>query len=152
TIHWATDIQQKDTRRAEMFYAQKEQLGEALRQLTHSKSLLEMSNQKLEIAQHRAEEANHAKSTFLSNMSHELRTPLNVVIGYSSTMLDMPEIYDHAPLPPQYIKDVKLIQESGHYLLGLINDILDLSKIEAGKLELHRATISLPELFSGIIA
>src|SRR5579859_590792 len=151
-VYWATDIQKKDTQRAEIFYAQKEELSEAFRLLTHSKSLLELSNQKLEIAQHRAQEASRAKSLFLSNMSHELRTPLNVVIAYSSSMLEMPQLYNSVALPWQYSRDIQLIRESGYYLLGLINDVLDLSKIEAGKLELHRTTVSLAELFPGILA
>ncbi len=152
TIYWATDIQQKDTHRAEMFYEQREQLSEALRQLTHTKSSLELTNVKLAEATQRAEQASKAKSVFLSNMSHELRTPLNVVIGYTSTMLDMPELYDNISLPGRYRTDVQLIKDSGYYLLGLINDILDLSKIEAGKLELHCTNVSLSDMFPGIIA
>src|SRR5260221_7078535 len=85
-------------------------------------------------------------------MSHELRTPLNVIIGYTSTMLDMPGMYQNVPLPRGYIEDIRLIKESGYYLLGLINDILDLSKIEAGKLDLQLSSVSLPELFKGIVA
>jgi adenylate cyclase len=135
-----------------MIYEQKEQLSEALRQLTHAKSSLELTNKKLEAAQLRAERASQAKSVFLSNMSHELRTPLNVVIGYTSTMLDMPDLYGQAILPTAYRADILLIKDSGYYLLGLINDILDLSKIEAGKLDLHCASVNLPDMFRGIIA
>src|SRR5260221_4730458 len=85
-------------------------------------------------------------------MSHELRTPLNVIIGYTSTMLDMPGMYQNVPLPRGYIEDIRLIKDNGYYLLGLINDILDLSKIEAGKLELHRSIINISEMFRGIVA
>jgi signal transduction histidine kinase/ActR/RegA family two-component response regulator len=152
TVYWATDIQKKDTHRAEMFYAKSEELSEALRQLTHAHSRLELLNRKLEEAQRRAEQASKAKSIFLSNMSHELRTPLNVIIGYTSTMLDMPAMYENMVLPSLYRSDIQLIKENGYHLLGLINDILDLSKIEAGKLELHNESVGLPELFRGIIA
>ncbi|MCC7448018.1 MAG: response regulator [Anaerolineae bacterium] len=103
-------------------------------------------------ATRRAETASKAKSVFLSNMSHELRTPLNVVIGYTSSMLNMPQMYDNAPLPRVYQQDIQLIMENGRYLLGLINDILDLSKIEAGKLELNRTAVDLNETFQGVIA
>jgi CheY-like chemotaxis protein len=85
-------------------------------------------------------------------MSHELRTPLNVVIGYTSTMLDMPDLYGHERIPDAYRTDIRLIKDSGYYLLGLINDILDLSKIEAGKLELHHSTVNLVDTFKGILA
>jgi len=87
----------------------------------------------LAYAQKRAEQASQAKSVFLSNMSHELRTPLNVIIGYTSSMLDMPEIYDNLTLSQVHQRDIQIVKDSGYYLLGLINDILDLSKIEAGK-------------------
>jgi signal transduction histidine kinase/ActR/RegA family two-component response regulator len=151
-VHWATDIQRKANSRAEMYFEQKEQLSDALLQLTHAKSRLELMNVKLEQANHKAEEASQAKSTFLSNMSHELRTPLNVIIGYTSTMLDMPGMYNDIPLPTSYRGDVQLVKDNGYYLLGLINDILDLSKIEAGKLELHCTVVDLPEIFRGIMA
>jgi signal transduction histidine kinase/ActR/RegA family two-component response regulator len=151
-VHWATDIQRKANTRAEMYFEQKEQLSDALLQLTHAKSRLELMNDKLEEANHKAEEASQAKSIFLSNMSHELRTPLNVIIGYTSTMLDMPAMYNDVTLPGNYRSDVQLVKDNGYYLLGLINDILDLSKIEAGKLELHCTAVDLPEIFRGIMA
>lgn len=99
-----------------------------------------------------AEEANKAKSIFLSNMSHELRTPLNVIIGYTSSMLNMPAMYDNLPLPSIYRKDIQLIMENGHYLLGLINDILDLSKIEAGRLTLARVPMDLTDTLRGVMS
>jgi signal transduction histidine kinase/CheY-like chemotaxis protein len=144
-VYWATDVQQKDSHRAESFYQQKAQLADALRQLSYTHS-------QLEEAQLKAENANKAKSLFLSNMSHELRTPLNVVIGYSTTMLDRPIMYDDIALPEPYRPDIQLIQDNGYHLLSLINDILDLSKIEAGKLTLNCQATSLPNLFASCIA
>jgi PAS domain S-box-containing protein len=79
-----------------------------------------------------AEEANRAKSAFLANMSHELRTPLNAVIGYSEMLQEVAEDRGQQDLLP----DLAKIQRAGKHLLGLINDVLDLSKIEAGKVEL----------------
>jgi PAS domain S-box-containing protein len=79
-----------------------------------------------------AEEANRAKSAFLANMSHELRTPLNAVIGYSEMLQDIATDEGHEDLLP----DLDRIRSAGKHLLGLINDVLDLSKIEAGKVEL----------------
>jgi signal transduction histidine kinase/ActR/RegA family two-component response regulator len=113
---------------------------------------LETTNIKLTEAQRKAEEASRAKSLFLSNMSHELRTPLNVIIGYSHSMLFMPQMFNNIPFPDIYRPYLKLIEDNGYYLIGLINDILDLSKIEAGKFELSCATVDLPETFRGVLA
>ncbi|KPF72515.1 histidine kinase [Bosea sp. AAP35] len=86
-----------------------------------------------------AETANRAKSEFLANMSHELRTPLNAIIGFS-------EIMDNAmfgPLGEKYTDYVRDIRSSGGYLLGIIEDILDMSRLESGKVQLEKAEISL---------
>ena len=88
---------------------------------------------KLSLAIEAAEEANLAKSAFLANMSHELRTPLNAIIGYSEMMLEDAE--DEGA--KERIDDLRKVHRSGRHLLGLINDILDISKIEAGKIELN---------------
>ncbi len=88
-----------------------------------------------------AQAASRAKSEFLANMSHELRTPLNAILGFSEVILD--EVY--GPLqPPNYAEYIKLVRDSGHHLLNVINDILDMSKIEAGRYDLvfERADLS----------
>ncbi|MCQ1534381.1 PAS domain-containing sensor histidine kinase [Methanosarcina sp. KYL-1] len=87
-----------------------------------------------------AEEANSTKSKFLANMSHELRTPLNSIIGYSDFLLEWPD-----SLNDKQRKYVGNISASGKHLLTLINDILDLSRVEAGKMELRYGDISVPE-------
>ena len=89
-------------------------------------------------AKEQAELTNRSKSEFLANMSHELRTPLNAIIGFS----DMIRGEMFGPIgSPKYVEYIKDINESGEHLLALINDILDLSKIEAGKLELYEKDI-----------
>jgi PAS domain S-box-containing protein len=93
-------------------------------------------------ARERAELANRAKSTFLANMSHELRTPLNAIIGFAELMRRrMFGSLGH----PRYDEYASLIHESGQLLLDLISDILDMAKIEAGKLELNLETVDLKE-------
>ncbi len=93
------------------------------------------------------ERANHAKDTFLASMSHELRTPLNTVIGYAGTLLmRLP-----GPLTEEQEKQVRTIQRNGRHLLSLINDVLDLAKIESGKVELHPEPLDLCELLRDVM-
>nr|WP_315874825.1 response regulator [Thermoleptolyngbya sp. PKUAC-SCTB121] len=88
-----------------------------------------------------AEEANRAKSQFLANMSHELRTPLNAIIGYSEMLQEDAHDFGYGDIVP----DLEKIRGAGQHLLALINDILDISKIEAGRMELYLETFE-PEL------
>ncbi|MEM7114049.1 MAG: ATP-binding protein [Chloroflexota bacterium] len=97
-------------------------------------------------AKERAEQANQAKSDFLSNMSHELRTPLNGILGYAQ-ILERKKVFE----PEQTHRAVDVIQVSGNHLLTLINDMLDLAKIEAGKMELQETAVSLPTFLQNII-
>ena len=98
----------------------------------------------LTVAKEVAEQANRTKSTFLANMSHELRTPLNAIIGYSEMLQEEAEDLGQAGMVP----DLQKIQQSGRHLLTLISDILDLSKIEAGRMELHGEDFALTALLS----
>lgn len=95
-----------------------------------------------------AEEANNTKSQFLANMSHELRTPLNAIIGYSEILKE--DIEDLGA--PDLIPDLQKIHGAGKHLLGLINNILDLSKVEAGKMELFLETFEIAPLVEDVTA
>lgn len=94
-----------------------------------------------------AEAANHSKSVFLANMSHELRTPLNAILGYSEMLQEEAEDYGY----DSFTSDLQKIQQAGQHLLGVINDILDLSKIEAGKMEIHRETFDVCTLIESVV-
>jgi signal transduction histidine kinase len=91
-----------------------------------------------------AEEANQAKSEFLANMSHELRTPLNHIIGFTELMLDK-SLGELSPVQEEYLGDV---HNSSRHLLSLINDILDLSKVEAGKLEYESTEVQIRDILT----
>ena len=93
-------------------------------------------------------EADRLKSQFLANMSHELRTPLNSIIGFSRVILKGID----GPVTENQEQDLSAIYNAGQHLLGLINDILDLSKIEAGKMELTFSEVDLPEIIHGVMS
>ncbi|MEA3209780.1 MAG: two-component system, sensor histidine kinase and response regulator [Chthoniobacter sp.] len=126
---------------AEVRAALAEQLQKTAQDLQHSRA-------ELLIAKDAAEQANRAKSEFLANMSHELRTPLNSVIGFSNILLKNKA----KNLRPEEINFLERIQVNGKHLLGLINQILDLSKIEAGRTELELTMVALDSVVRETVA
>src|SRR5207237_9879598 len=103
-------------------------------------------NEQLVQSEQRARAATQAKSHFLANMSHELRTPLNAIIGYSEMLQE--EAQDLGQ--ESFIPDLKKINRSGRHLLELINDVIDLSKSEAGKMELYLETLDISNLLDHV--
>jgi signal transduction histidine kinase/DNA-binding response OmpR family regulator len=102
----------------------------------------------LQRAMEAAEEANHSKSRFLANMSHELRTPMNAIIGYSEMLIEDAEDEGHDDVAG----DLRKIHQAGRHLLALINDVLDLSKIEAGRMDLYLETFEVAAMIDEVTA
>ncbi len=119
-------------------------MQERTRELQQKIAQLEATEVALRLAKEEAELANRGKSEFLANMSHELRTPLNTVLGYTQILAK------EGGLSPIQTKALAIIEQSGEHLLGLINELLDITRIEAGTLEIHPAELNLPRLLQGI--
>ncbi len=115
------------------------ELKDANRSLAQERVNLQELNARLMLAQQESEAASHAKSAFLANMSHELRTPLNAIIGFSEIIRDKLM----GPDTPAYFEYAGDINNSGQHLLAIVNDILDLAKIEAGKVEFSESVAEL---------
>jgi PAS domain S-box-containing protein len=114
------------------------------RDITRQKQVEE----EIRAAQTAAEQANRAKSTFLANMSHELRTPLNAILGYSEMLMEEAENLED----DVFTEDLTKVHSAGAHLLSLINDVLDLSKVEAGRTELLTEDFSIEELVRDVVA
>ncbi|HEY9836802.1 MAG TPA: PAS domain S-box protein, partial [Vampirovibrionales bacterium] len=126
-----------------IYYGQRTAISAVVRDITQRKQV----ERELYQAKVTAELANKSKSQFLANMSHELRTPLNAIIGYSEILQEEAEELE----PEELNVDLKKIESAGRHLLGLINDILDLSKIEAGKMELYLEAFQVPDTLQEIV-
>ncbi|MBS0632245.1 MAG: response regulator [Verrucomicrobia bacterium] len=121
-------------------------LAAAKREHRRLEGLVDERTLELAAARNRAEEANRAKSAFLANMSHELRTPLNGIIGYTQILLN------ERDLGAKNRERLRIVGTSGEHLLKMINEVLDLSKIEAGRVELRPAPFHLPQLLRDVAA
>ncbi len=123
-------------------------VAERTQDLERARAEAHAAKQAAEDARTASEEANRAKSVFLANMSHELRTPLNAIIGYSEMLQ---EDATDAGLQ-DFLSDLQKIHSAGKHLLGLINDVLDISKIEAGRMDLFLETFDVPGLIREVVS
>jgi len=129
--------------RTQEIIKQRDQIEVQSARILSKNEALSLKNEELELAKNLAEEAAKAKSQFLSVMSHEIRTPMNAVIGVTHLLMrDNPR--------PEQLEDLKILRFSAENLLGLINDVLDLNKIEAGKLVIESIDFNLKNLAEGV--
>ena len=122
------------------------QLARTLKALDEAYRRLEYLNYDLARAREVADEARLTKQQFAASLSHELRTPLNVVVAFSETMYLSPESYGNVPLPAEYRGDAREIYRSSKHLLGLIDDVLDMSQIEAGRMRVEVEPVRLHDV------
>jgi signal transduction histidine kinase len=151
TIAWALATAAKAERREALLRQAQQELEQILRERDQLNDRLSRQSADLDAARAAAEAAYRSKANFMATMSHELRTPLNIIIGFSTAMIEHPEIYDHDQLPTAVTADLSEIRRSGQHLLGLIDDILDLARIDAGRLELNRARLPLAPALDAIM-
>ncbi len=145
-LSWALAMTQESQKNAEEARQRRAEVRSILKSLEEAYVRLERANQALIFAREAAEKAYRFKAEFVANVSHELRTPLNLIVGFSEMMAMSPESYKGATLPSAYRGDVMAIYRSARHLSDLINDVLDLSQIEAGRLPLDREPADLGEI------
>jgi signal transduction histidine kinase/CheY-like chemotaxis protein len=144
-MNWAWEFLQQLEAQVEALRLSRAELSRTLSSLDHAYDRLQQANYDLERARQAAEEARRFKAEFAANVSHELRTPLNLILGFSEVIVLSPESYE-SPLPPAYRGDIEAIYRSARYLSSLVDDVLDLSGIEASRMALLVEQIDLAEL------
>ncbi len=149
---WALENYRRERSGAQALFDSRQEIQRSLNRQRALTMELEATNAELAEARRIAEEAKHFRGQFLANMSHELRTPLNAVIGFSETMLNFPPMYNMVELPDEYRQDLSQIHNSGKHLLNIINDILDLSKIDAGRLDITLGKVELEPIIKGVMS
>lgn len=145
TVQWAWTSYDEARQQADALREHRAELSRRVKDLDAAYDRLEAMAAELERARQAAIEARRLKAEFAANISHELRTPLNLIIGFSEMMALAPQAYD-IPLPGVYRGDVQAIYHNARHLSQLINDVLDLSQIEAGRMGLIREPVALGEV------
>ena len=139
----------KDARQQRILRHSLETAAEAGVRLEEQSIKLQFQNEELAVARKRAESSTNAKSEFLANMSHEIRTPMTAILGYCDLLLSETETDKYLA---KHRNALHTIRQNGNFLIGLVNDILDLSKIEAGKLEVERIPMSVEPLLADVVS
>lgn len=143
-LAWSWDHYEQARSAAEHARERQADLRQALKDLADAGATMVRLNQMLAVSRRVAEDAERAKAEFVANVSHELRTPLNMIVGFSEMMLQSPRTYGR--LSAAVRADLDVILRNSQHLSALINDVLDLSQIEAGQMALTRERVSLGEI------
>lgn len=147
----ASELEVRNTElltQSERLKTQAEELQHQAQELQHQSHELQAQNVELEMQKKQVDDANRLKSEFLSNMSHELRTPLNSIMALSRVL----NMQAKQKLSPEELNYLEIIERNGKLLLSLINDILDLSRIEAGKMDVNIRSVSLQDITEQVVA
>jgi signal transduction histidine kinase/CheY-like chemotaxis protein len=142
---WTWEYYRRSRRMLDEARNRQGELKTALDELMQANRQLDLLNEKLATFRLMAEEAQKTKTVFVSKVSHEFRTPLNMIIGLVGLMIENPEIYGQQ-LPATMIEDLEIVHRNCEHLSSMINDVLALSQVEAGRLKLHRERIDLAEV------
>ena len=145
-LDWALHMTRESLKNAQEARERRAEVRSMLKSLEEAYVRLERANQALIFAREAAERAYCFKAEFVANVSHELRTPLNLIVGFSEMMATAPESYGGRRLPSEYRGDVAAIYHAARHLSDLIDDVLDLSQIEAGRLPLIREAADLGQI------
>ncbi len=145
-LGWAFSMTEQARNNADEARDHRAEVKRILKSLDEAYVRLKHSNQALILAQEAAEKAYRFKAEFVANVSHELRTPLNLIVGFSKMMATAPESYAGVLLPKEYRGDMMALYRSARHLSALIDDVLDLSQIEAGSMPLVKELASLEEV------
>lgn len=152
TLDWAWSSYLLAVQRTEELREQRGELGRVAKSLTETCIQLEEMNRELERARRVAEEARHLKTEFAATISHELRTPLNLVIGFSEMMLRDPDALAGDDLPSRYLSALTAVHRNASHISRLIDDILDLSQIEAHRMALTKTWIPLTSIVDDAVS
>ena len=144
---WAWTSYERSRQQTAALMEQRGRLNQTVKDLNAAYARLDAMARELEHARQAADEGRRLKAQFAANISHELRTPLNLIIGFSEMMALNPHVYDQ-PLPPSYRSDVQSIYHNAQHLASLIDDVLDLSQVEAGRMGLAEELTSLARVAS----
>lgn len=140
--HWSYENYRLGREELDQARDQRGQFTQAIHDLAEANTQMTRLNQLLNAARYQAQEAERVKAEFVANVSHELRTPLNMILGYCELIMDYPAVYG-SKLPPKLLADIAAIQRNSQHLTGLINDVLDISQIEAQRMSLRREWTSI---------
>ena len=154
-VHHLSDWVEEYFERAQRFLEEardrKAELERAMESLAHTNRQLALAGERMAALRTIAEDAQRAKTAFVANVSHEFRTPLNMIIGLVGLMVETPAIYD-VILSPKMRDDLRVVYRNCEHLSNMIDDVLDLSRLEAGRLALHRERVNLGEVVDGCVA